>query len=232
MATPVEFTDPAVRRALRFERAGAALVVAGSLVVVLAAAVLIARIRGASDRDLRLFELRPTESPLYGWWWLAMAATAIVTAGRGFAIGSGAVLATSGYAILATALDVITLALGLKIVLAGASVSVFTAVLYTSALSGIVASSRIQEAAARARRPQLRFWTKGTTGAFCATLALPVAMFVLTVTLLPRGAGRDFGLVSGVMQGVFLVGLILQICLHATYGRFVHTALSDPVSLE
>ena len=86
---------------------------------------------------------------------------------------------------------------------------------------------RLQEAAGRFRRPQLRFWTKGATGAWCGVFLLPLVALIIS-TALPR----DSKFATRVLQAAFLAGLVMQFCLHAVYAQFAMKAINDPKSLD
>lgn len=225
---PVEFTDPKVRGALQFEWAAAATIVVGSLVVAIAAVVLFYKIRAGSDRDFVLLQIKPKASPFYGWAWIAVVGTTILALGRALGAASGNTVAKVGYSILALAFDLIALALGVQTVLfTGATPASMLGAMYAMSVAGIVGSSRLQEAATRLRRPQLRFWTKTTTAVFCGMFVLPIVAAIF-LRFLPRN--WDVGTL--VTQAVFVVALVAQIGLHLMYLLFVRTAITDPKSLD
>jgi len=225
--TAVDFTDPAVRRALSVERAAAAVIAVGTLVVAVAASTLFVQIAQGTDRDFQVFQLKPAQTPYYLWAWGAVVGIGVIVAGRGVQLISGDRIAKTGFAALALAVDGVALAMGLKCVLGSSDSSMFLgSVLFVLALGGIVGSSRMQEAAATLRRPELRFWTKGATGASVAMLLLPL----LAISFAAVFKGNS-GFAKWVLQATFLVGLVMQACAHVAYLRVVHSAIADPDSV-
>jgi hypothetical protein len=223
---PIEFGDPAVRRGLQFERAAAVTVAAGTLIAGIAALAVFGRIASGTERDYLLMQMKPSQSGHYIWLWFALIGEAIVVLGRAIAIGSSGRFAKTGYVILALCVECVAIVMGLACLLGKGEPLFMGSILFVVALGGIVASSRVQEAAGRFRRKELRFWTKGATGAWCAVFVLPLVAAIISAAL-PRGSK----LAIRVLQAMFLAGLAMQFCLHAVYAHFVHKAINDPKSV-